>query len=437
MAQELAERQQQLSDKEFELAETESQIDEQKQHIGLLEQSHVEQTRKTTSVKIDLAKSEQRLEHLQTQLRQFEQHRQERDRAIDDAQQQLIECGRQVSQSQRTILNAESELAMLYLKKEEFNGAVVTQMESREALRSERSESAALAQRRRSKIRKLEEALHAAQLATNEIQHERTNVADRLREDYSIELAELEHAPTDEELYEREAVETEITDLRRKVNNMGGVNIDALEELDELEVRFGSLTTQFEDLSSAKNSLQQIIDRINDDSRRLFGETLETVRGHFQELFRKLFGGGQADIILDDDVDLLDSGIEIVARPPGKEPRSISLLSGGEKTLTCVALLLSIFRSRPSPFCVLDEVDAALDEANIERFYRGLARISYDDTVHRCHTLEENNDSRQHVVRRNDAGVGHLETSLCAIRRCERGRTDQRIRDPPLDCRRC
>ena len=120
--------------------------------------------------------------------------------------------------------------------------------------------------------------------------------------------------------------------------------------------------------STAKESLEKIIDQINDDSRRLFCETLETVREHFQTLFRDLFGGGRADIVLEEGDDILESGIEIVARPPGKEPRSISLLSGGEKTLTCVALLLAIFRSRPSPFCVLDEVDAALDEANIDRF---------------------------------------------------------------------
>ena len=139
-------------------------------------------------------------------------------------------------------------------------------------------------------------------------------------------------------------------------------------EIDEMEARYQSLSEQHQDLSKAKGSLEQIITRINADSRRLFAETLETVKGHFQQLFRKLFGGGQADIVLEEGVDILESGIEIVARPPGKEPRSISLLSGGEKTLTCVALLLAIFRSRPSPFCVLDEVDAALDEANIERF---------------------------------------------------------------------
>jgi chromosome segregation protein len=99
----------------------------------------------------------------------------------------------------------------------------------------------------------------------------------------------------------------------------------------------------------------------------MFSETLNAVRGYFQELFRKLFGGGQADIVLEDPSDMLESGIEITARPPGKELRSLSLLSGGEKTLTAVALLLAIFRNRPSPFCILDEVDAALDEANTTR----------------------------------------------------------------------
>ncbi|MHC5101317.1 MAG: chromosome segregation protein SMC, partial [Planctomycetota bacterium] len=108
--------------------------------------------------------------------------------------------------------------------------------------------------------------------------------------------------------------------------------------------------------------------RINKESREKFEVTFEQIRDNFQQLFRKLFGGGKADIILENPEDILESGIEIVARPPGKETRTISLLSGGEKTMTAIALLFSVFKTKPSPFCVLDEVDAALDEANNERF---------------------------------------------------------------------
>jgi chromosome segregation protein len=152
------------------------------------------------------------------------------------------------------------------------------------------------------------------------------------------------------------------------LNRLGSVNLDSLQELAELEARAAALHVQFDDLTSAKRSLEEIIAKINQDSRRLFTETFTVIRTHFQELFRKLFGGGMADIVLEDETDILESGIEIIARPPGKELRSISLMSGGEKTLTAVALLLAIFRSKPSPFCILDEVDAALDEANIGRF---------------------------------------------------------------------
>src|SRR5262249_15068555 len=108
--------------------------------------------------------------------------------------------------------------------------------------------------------------------------------------------------------------------------------------------------------------------KINNDSRKLFTDTFTLIRTHFQELFRKLFGGGMADIMLEDENDILESGIEIIARPPGKELRSISLMSRGGKTIAAVALLMAICRSKRSPFCLLDEVDAALDEANIGRF---------------------------------------------------------------------
>jgi chromosome segregation protein len=196
--------------------------------------------------------------------------------------------------------------------------------------------------------------------------------------DYGIDLAAAANEPAAAEPADagdvgpRDAVEREIAQLRDQINQIGAVNLDSLEELDELEARFGGLSQQYRDLVDAKASLERIIQRINVDSRQLFLATLDVVRGHFRELYRRLFGGGEADILLEDAEDVLECGIEIVACPPGKEACSISLLSGGEKTLTCVALLLAVFRSKPSPFCILDEVDAALDEANIGRFIQVL-----------------------------------------------------------------
>ncbi|MFM8271541.1 MAG: AAA family ATPase, partial [Gemmata sp.] len=236
-------------------------------------------------------------------------------------------------------------------------------------------------------------AAHARELAVHDLGARRDAVAQRIREDYCVELSELATAPgaaaptgddatgaaaealaggpqpAPAEPAPRPALaeQQEIEELKRKLARLGSVNMEALEELARVEAEFGALQAQHDDLNGARQSLQQVIDTINNDSRKLFTDTLTAVRGYFQELFRKLFGGGQADIVLEDESDVLESGIEITARPPGKELRSLSLLSGGEKTLTAVALLLAIFRNKPSPFCILDEVDAALDEANTQR----------------------------------------------------------------------
>ena len=355
---------------EASLAEMETNLTALGEQIDLLETEHQAGNRRTTETKVELAKSEERLGNLRTRMRQFEESQQERQRAITESRQQLAQCTRRGAQSRRNILNAESEVAVLYLRKEAYSAQTVQSINRREAIIQERSELTAEVHEIRARIHKLEEKIHSQQLAAGEVRHQRNSLSDRLREDYGIELSELEHEPNDEEQHQREEVQQEIDDLRRKINNLGNVNLEALEELEDLDSRHSTLSEQYKDLADAKASLERIIDRINTDSRRLFVETLETVKGHFQSLFRDLFGGGRADIILDEGADILETGIEIVARPPGKEPRSISLLSGGEKTLTCVALLLAIFRSRPSPFCVLDEVDAALDEANIDRFIK-------------------------------------------------------------------
>ena len=168
-------------------------------------------------------------------------------------------------------------------------------------------------------------------------------------------------------------------ELRRKLEKMGGANLDAIDEQDELEQRAEFLANQREDLEEARQHELEIIRELSRKSRENFLETFNAVRENFQVLVRKLFGGGSGDIMLDDEAeDVLEAGIEITVRPPGKENRSITLLSGGEKALSAVALLFSIFESKPSPFCLLDEVDAPLDEANVGRFLSMLEDYSED-----------------------------------------------------------
>jgi chromosome segregation protein len=145
------------------------------------------------------------------------------------------------------------------------------------------------------------------------------------------------------------------------------VNLNALGELVEAEQQVEFLRNQERDLLEAKAGLEQAIVELDALSTTRFSETFEKVREHFRETFRRLFGGGRAEIVLEDASNVLESGVDIIARPPGKEQRSISLLSGGERTLTAVALLFAVFQARPSPFAILDEVDAALDEANVRR----------------------------------------------------------------------
>ncbi|MEY2481053.1 MAG: chromosome segregation protein [Verrucomicrobiota bacterium] len=166
-----------------------------------------------------------------------------------------------------------------------------------------------------------------------------------------------------------------IVDLTRQLDNMGPVNLDAVQEYDELEERHKFLETQNSDLTNARRELLDVIIRINSTTQKLFAETFAQVRSNFRDMFAEMFGGGRADLSLMDENDPLNCGIEITAKPPGKQLQSISLLSGGERAMTAVALLFAIYMVRPSPFCILDEMDAPLDESNINRFIRVLERF--------------------------------------------------------------
>jgi chromosome segregation protein len=153
------------------------------------------------------------------------------------------------------------------------------------------------------------------------------------------------------------------------------VNLDAVHEYDELEERYRFLENQNNDLTTSRRELLDVIAQINSTTKKLFAETFAQVRVNFREMFAELFSGGRADLSLVDENDPLNCGIEISAKPPGKHLQNVSLLSGGERAMTAVALLFAIYMVRPSPFCILDEVDAPLDEGNINCFTRMLDRF--------------------------------------------------------------
>ncbi|MEZ6017061.1 MAG: chromosome segregation protein SMC [Planctomycetota bacterium] len=164
------------------------------------------------------------------------------------------------------------------------------------------------------------------------------------------------------------ALEKHVHELKSQLDKLGPVNVEAMQELEEVGARLEHLEVQAKDLSDARKGLLETIRTIDEESRRMFMETFEEVRTNFQRIFRQLFGGGKADIVLAEGEDVLEAGVDILARPPGRELLPIGLLSGGQRTMTALALLFAVFEARPSPFCVLDEVDAALDDANIDRF---------------------------------------------------------------------
>ena len=205
---------------------------------------------------------------------------------------------------------------------------------------------------------------------------------DLLREQISLDLhagfdalADIE-PPADDEA--RASVESEVARLSDQIEKIGPVNVLAIEEHQELETRESFLRTQRDDLVQSIESLRQTIRKINLTSRELFREAFNQVNTSFTEIFTSLFGGGTARMQLLDEEDVLESGIELVAQPPGKKNQSIALLSGGERALTAIALLFAIFKYKPSPFCILDEVDAPLDEVNTERFVRLVRDFSRD-----------------------------------------------------------
>ena len=267
--------------------------------------------------------------------------------------------------------------------------------EARAASQLEADQAERALQSIRRELDETQERHGQSEVALAEARMRLQNIQDRLMADWHLTIAQLAAEPPpewgDEGEPAPEEAEARIADIRGKMEEMGPVNLVAIEEYQEIEERHAFLTAQEADLTGAKAKLVELIKDIDKQSVALFRETFEKANVNFQNMFQRLFNGGTAQLALMDGDDVLESGIEIVARPPGKKPQSIALLSGGERTMTAVALLFAIYMIKPSPFALLDELDAALDDSNIGRFVAVLkdflAQSQFIIITHNQHTI--------------------------------------------------
>lgn len=233
-------------------------------------------------------------------------------------------------------------------------------------------------------------ALRAAEVKMNRYELEQAALFSQLEENYHLSADDLELPDSD--AFEEDVARKKVKLLKQSIEELGPVNVAAIDEFDRVSERHSFLTDQRQDLLDAKETLHEAIKEMDEEMTARFSDTFKAIRTQFSRVFRELFGGGQADLILTDPTDMLETGIEIIAQPPGKKRQNLSLLSGGERALTAIALLFAILNIRPVPFCILDEVEAALDESNVVRYSQYLKKFSHDTQfiviTHRKGTME-------------------------------------------------
>lgn len=295
-----------------------------------------------------------------------------------------------LTNEQETVKQIEN-LNQYRLKKEE----AAQQLEFKRAARSSLSKKLEVAENdtkeQRIQLKSVEELLRQTEIGVNRLDVELENVLKKLSDDYelSYELAKQRY-PIPEDI---EGTQSEVERLKRGISALGEVNLGAIEEYQRVHERYTFLDEQKSDLVEAKTTLYQVIREMDEEMSKRFKTTFDAIRREFGTVFSKLFGGGRADLVLLDSERLLETGIDIVAQPPGKKLQNLQLLSGGERALTAMALLFAILHVKPVPFCVLDEVEAALDEANVVRFAQYLREFSEQTqfivVTHRKGTMEE------------------------------------------------
>ncbi|XID95182.1 chromosome segregation protein SMC [Paenibacillaceae bacterium WGS1546] len=358
--------------------------------------------RKSATAKEELQAA---LTRLKVSIARMEQERSSMDEQLGRYRSDLSRLASERKQLQESLAHNEAESARnaeestehrerlneLKIRKQQLTESIEFKRADRAEKQKELERKEGETKEQRGKLRSVDDSLRQAEIAVNRMDVELDNLLRKLSEEYEIgfELAK-ERYPVPDDI---PSAQNEVRDMKRKIASLGDVNLGAIEEFKRVSERFDFLSAQENDLIEAKTKLHGIIREMDEEMSKRFRTTFEEIRKHFVVVFSRMFGGGRADLILVEPDRPLDTGIDIVAQPPGKKLTNLQLLSGGERALTAIALLFAILHVKPVPFCVLDEVEAALDEANVARYAQYMREFS-DSTqfivvTHRKGTMEE------------------------------------------------
>ena len=350
-----------------------------------------------TESKVSLATEEQMSASFRQQVQSLEQRVRELGQVIEQRKGEIASFIARKAQAESEIAESQAKISHLAHDRDQVNAQASELYEQKRTQEAEVHTRDETLREQRRRLTQLQESRGTIEIELAQKNMTAQNLRERTQQKYHLNLDDIrsecitityaDEGPamvetlTPEQMAHSgagtdwDAVAKQVEELQRKLDDLGPVNLVAIEEYEETEQRHQFLTTQHDDLVSAKAQLLEVINRINTQTKEMFLATFTQIRDNFRLMFTEVFGGGKADLILTDENDVLESGIEIVAKPPGKQLQTITLLSGGEQTMTAVSLLFSIYQVKPSPFCVLDELDAPLDESNINRFIRVLQRF--------------------------------------------------------------
>jgi len=383
-----------LSELEKEYAVKQNMLEKLQNEIDAARRDKEETGKRLTQTEVRIAKMSQQVQHLQQEMFRMDESAEESRQRVKELRTELDSGGTNKEKWTREIKEDEGKIDRLFAEKDKLEKLRQEQEQVRFSVQESLAETEKDISRVRHEREKKETGLYQLEMKKAQIKMQLDNMVEKLQREYRINIADdssfgdvqvKDDRTTDE-------IKAETEKIFQKINEIGAVNLVAMEEYEELSKRFEFLTTHEKDLRDAKESLHNVINNINQTTRKLFKETFDKVRENFRQVFKRLFQGGESDLMLVDEADLMETGIDIVARPPGKRLQNIMLLSGGESALTAVALLFALFMVKPSPFCILDEIDAPLDEANVIRFTELLkefaARTQFIIITHNKKTME-------------------------------------------------